>query len=322
MNSDSKDIIEKVSKISNDNYIIIIGKIPFTISLKANDKTFSINIKRQLSPNFYEGIFTYEDLLNKSKFLMLFGDLNKIKNLFVSKIENRCFSLKEECDSLMFITEIKIENFTEEIKLIIPKDNNMDLNAYIDDVSKSLIYLTERVDLIEKQLEKTNKFDSVIVEENEKPLIFEWLKGKKRLKLIYRSTLHGKSAKAFHTECDNIAETITFIETTNGKKFGGFTKHKWDSSGAYKPFDSDAFLFSLDKKKKMEILLNNNNTIYCNGGYGPTFGGGHDIYISANFDGQCYVNKNSYQQESQYYLTDGNYNFTPKEIEVYKVRDF
>lgn len=50
-----------------------------------------------------------------------------------------------------------------------------------------------------------------------------------------------------------------------------------------------AFLVSFDLKEKM-IPNNQNNLIYCNVNYGPTFGGGHDLMIS----NRCHENNGSY----------------------------
>ena len=71
-----------------------------------------------------------------------------------------------------------------------------------------------------------------------------------------------------------------------------------------------------------------NYGIYSNNGYGPTFGGGHDLYIS----NACNANKNSYSNLGHSYATSskfgygsnaaksllaGSYNFYVNEYEVY-----
>jgi len=96
------------------------------------------------------------------------------------------------------------------------------------------------------------------------------------------------------------------------------------------------FLFSYSNKaKKPEIQLksNNTNTQYSsnnNSGYGPTFGGGHDIYISNN----CDSNSTSYSNVGYTYSLDGysygsndaknflagSYNFTVTDIEVFALK--
>ena len=51
----------------------------------------------------------------------------------------------------------------------------------------------------------------------------------------------------------------------------------------------NTFLLSLDLKEKY-VPINANNLIQCNTGYGPIFGGGHDLVIA----NQCNANANSY----------------------------
>ena len=66
--------------------------------------------------------------------------------------------------------------------------------------------------------------------------------------------------------------------------FGGFAEKAWDSSGQFYD-DQKAFLFSLVNKenKPFKVMCTNGaNAIYCNPSYGPTFGGGHEIYISSS----------------------------------------
>ena len=64
--------------------------------------------------------------------------------------------------------------------------------------------------------------------------------------------------------------------------------------------------------------------IYRYSSYGPTFGGGHDIYIANNANS----NTNSYTNFGTYYsvpsgvkdkrtILAGTYNFTPDEVEVF-----
>ncbi len=71
------------------------------------------------------------------------------------------------------------------------------------------------------------------------------------------------------------------------------------------------------------------NAIYCAPSYGPTFGGGHDFYISPSSNvninsysnlGHTYVHPNyrNGTNEAKNFLA-GSYNFSTSEIEVYQV---
>ena len=83
------------------------------------------------------------------------------------------------------------------------------------------------------------------------------------------------------------------IKTVAGHIFGGFTTISWDSSGPYKN-DTQSFLFSVDKQTKYPIVKNYQNAIRCDASYGPTFGGGYDIYVADNSNS----NKNSYTYDN------------------------
>ena len=49
----------------------------------------------------------------------------------------------------------------------------------------------------------------------------------KKHKLLYQSTRHGFSAKAWHAEVDGKAPTVTYVLTKTKRMFGGYTNIKW-----------------------------------------------------------------------------------------------
>jgi len=107
----------------------------------------------------------------------------------------------------------------------------------------------------------------------------------KNMKLLYKATPHGFATSAFHSRCDNKQPTLVLIKNDQNQLFGGFTKQTWNDTADWKK-DPDAFLFSVNKKKKYPIK-NPQKAIYCNSSYGPTFGcniyrNGHAIYIHDN----------------------------------------
>ena len=91
-----------------------------------------------------------------------------------------------------------------------------------------------------------------------------------------------------------------------------------------------SFLFSLRNNENIAPFTANvkrgqeGYATYCLPGYGPSFGGGHDIHIAdnANYNEQSYSNfGNSYQSprgvtKVKSFLA-GSYKFTPTEIEVF-----
>ena len=100
-----------------------------------------------------------------------------------------------------------------------------------------------------------------------------------------------------------------------------------DNSANYKN-DPNAFLFSLENQINNPQRLtqqnpNDGHSVYSNNGYGPTFGGGHDLYVENNAKGRTgsYTNIHNYRKPSgtSSYNTflAGKYNFDPSEIETF-----
>ena len=108
--------------------------------------------------------------------------------------------------------------------------------------------------------------------------------------------------------------------------FGGFTSIDWDNTRGFKS-DPCAFLFSLTNKDNQPCKMrqiNTNKSILCCSSYGPTFGGGYDIYVcdSANTTPGSYSNLGHSYQHPQpshgYSYLAGTNQFKLSEIEVYK----
>jgi len=140
--------------------------------------------------------------------------------------------------------------------------------------------------------------DSNLLNISQQKQIIKWMGKRNSMKLIYRASQDGFGASNFHLKCDNKGPTLSVIKSQNDYIFGGFTSISWNSNGSYL-IDSSAWIFSLVNQQKVPyqyIISNGSNSIYCNSSYGPTFGGGHDIYISD----QSNSNNNSYSNPSSY----------------------
>jgi hypothetical protein len=151
--------------------------------------------------------------------------------------------------------------------------------------------------------------------------------------LLYRGTRDGFGAKDFHSKCDDHSNTLTILKAKESSYiFGGFSAVNWESSNGYKS-DPNAFIFSLtnieNKPIKMKIDSKRHQyAIRCNSDYGPTFGGGHDIYVAnnANTGMNSVSNLGRTYRHPQYEegtdeaktLLAGSFQFQLDEIEVYK----
>ena len=132
------------------------------------------------------------------------------------------------------------------------------------------------------------KSKEILLNDADKKMICDWIlqimkrKGKQvYMTLLYNSREHGDSVNTFHSKCNGKGYTLTLVRTTKGYLCGGFTTSNWSSCNNYRN-DKNAFLFSLYFK---EYYLSNdeNNDIYDNSSYDPTFGSGHDLYIVNGF---------------------------------------
>ncbi len=155
----------------------------------------------------------------------------------------------------------------------------------------------------------------------------------KSLSLLWRGSRDGFDANVFHSLCDGKENTVTVIKNTNGFIFGGFTSIPWSrpNSGILKT-DSTAFLFSLTNPSNNSLILKvelPENAVYHHSNYGPTFGGGPDLYVSSlsNTNKNSHMDLHSYEfpnrksgKEGGNFIKGGaDHKFQTVEIEVYQV---
>jgi len=102
---------------------------------------------------------------------------------------------------------------------------------------------------------------------------------------VYTASKDGWDAADFHIHCDYKGETIVVIKANNCI-FGGYNPDYWSTAGSFTT-GSSSFLFSIDNGQGFKPIIvppiSKNNGSFCFGnyGYGPTFGTGHDLYISS-----------------------------------------
>ncbi len=137
-------------------------------------------------------------------------------------------------------------------------------------------------------------------------------------------SVNGSSSTDFHNYCDNKGPTLTIVQTTKNKIFGGFTPLNWDISGDHKCDNyNQTFIFSLDLLKKFDLIKKEKSAIYCGKKYGPYFGG-RDFSIESNMKkGETYSNTGTnFISNNNLDMTGGKGNnefFDIKDFEVFKV---
>ncbi len=169
--------------------------------------------------------------------------------------------------------------------------------------------------------------NTVILTQNEVSSVYS-MTGVKNTVLLYRASRDGFTNVAFHAKCDGRAKTITIIKTRDNYVFGGYTGASWDSTSGYK-YDTSAYIFSLRRNGVSGLSRYSvgsgyySYAIYASAAFGPTFGGGHNLYIRDRSD----VYTGSYTYHSSYYsgipsstYLAGTYNtWLTNDIEVFQI---
>lgn len=141
------------------------------------------------------------------------------------------------------------------------------------------------------------------------------------MKLIYDANRDGQNYKDCHSKCNNVPNTLSFITTTKGNKFGFFRSLAINGDGPWQ-VDNKAFFVSLDKNKVYKIK--NNLLIVCfdNIYFIRVYG----FQISGNIlsDKYNYSDKKSMDNyfegfTDDFELTNGDKEFQVKKFEVYQL---
>lgn len=148
-------------------------------------------------------------------------------------------------------------------------------------------------------------------------------------KLVYRASRDGFSSNSFHWFCDGVPNTLTICQTEDDYVCGGYTQEPWHDKGICVKGEK-AFMFSLKNKDNQPLKMDcepDHFSICCYRGYGPCFGGGHDLSIAsnANLNRKSYSNLGSSYKHPKYrYCSEqaqtflaGSYKFKVKEVEIY-----
>ncbi len=98
--------------------------------------------------------------------------------------------------------------------------------------------------------------DSSIVNDDERKMILDWIapiNNNKSFKsqLLYKASSHGDNPSSFHSYWDNKGPTITFFtHYSTGYRLGVFTNYTWQRENGNYQNAPNAFLFSLNNRKK------------------------------------------------------------------------
>ena len=260
--------------------------------------------KNLVFKNIHEYIIFLQDILENNKILKLENKIKNVKgglNLEIPvklgifkeiklEINEKELTEKENQKNILdYVNKLYLENEELKNKLNELKLENDNIKNKLEETQKNI-----ELDGVKKIERIKNLFkDSSIVKNDEKKMINDWIDpySEKNItsELLFQSKVEGDNSNNFHKKCDGKGATITFIQTTAGKRIGGFSSIPWTNNKGYQA-DPESFIFSLDACQKFVQWRNFTNAVYHNSSYGPTFGDGHDIYISNG----CKSNSSSY----------------------------
>ncbi|KAL0160353.1 hypothetical protein M9458_044078 [Cirrhinus mrigala] len=141
------------------------------------------------------------------------------------------------------------------------------------------------------------------------------LLGNVELSLLYKASVHGYQASAFHERCDNQGPTLLVAYNRLGYVFGGYTSVVYAQKGQ-QITDKEAFLFSIRDGAPLFIKVNSGCCARSDDAGMPNFG--QQLYFC--YENQPVVEKrrgNSFSFTSEKLYGDTS---ELTECEVYKVK--
>ena len=315
-----------ITNINNFNYPQNINS---PISTNYSNSPTSLKNENVLSNN------NENDQLSNQNDIQIFNSSEQNKNLYakINIIENENKNLREKIEQM----NNKINEFSSKNQYYYSSNNNIlsNMSQNIENlkaINEKLIYENN---LFKKQINQINNekiiyddsnvghVEGTILKNNEEIEFLSKKIGENSDKvifnLIYKATENSDKAQAFHERCDQAKNTLVLIETSENRRFGGFTTCDWSGNQIEKN-DENAFVFSLDKMKIYDIVPGQ-PAIACYPNYGPIF---LNCQIKINDDaftngGSTFCKGQNYQTEEDFELNGGNQDFQIKEIEVYEI---
>ena len=329
--------IQGLNKEGQNNNINLLKNLTYVSKLNKNQKEMnkiSQILMKNLKLDFIDDNIKYEEYY--------FNGLSIPKDIQISDIKVNSCNISWKIDDINILNidknkikyKIEIRKENEQFNSIYENNNmNYNINKLESNTNYEIRLCTIYNNIISNYSDiiKIRTFDSILLNETNKcneclNKIYEWTGGK-NMELLYRGTRDGMSADVFHNKCNNKGPTISLFKNEKGYIFGGYASIDWTSYGNYRTA-SDSFIFTLTNMYNISpTKFANSNTsysIYDYSSYGPTFGGGHDIYIDFSNNSNYLNFPHSYTDVlgkgySIFKGDNNNYNFTLKEIEVFKL---
>jgi len=154
---------------------------------------------------------------------------------------------------------------------------------------------------------------------------------------VYSGKTDGMNGSSWHAKVDQYTGSLSVMKDTSGNIFGGYTSNSWAGSYGYRT-DAQGFLFGLKNSRNKPLKLvstSDSYTLSCNSSNGPTWGSGHCLHITSQFNTNSnYCNyaasfRPSTESASEGWTYDSSngstcmssaYNFTLADMETYVLK--
>ena len=334
LNKSEAPIINIPLEFPNSEEYGIDNEFKFIISYNESSISFLVS-KSSFPQKDYKTILSSDQLYKLDKLFINFETTKDLVNWIINTLKQKNSDIKFLDNKCILQMKNPITNKIFELNL---NEKEKDLNSRINHLetiiseqNKKIISLEERIKRLEdiinkyegKEKEKEEKLISFsgteILNNEAKKMLLNWLPKKPtKLTLLLNSNIDGDSTSTFMNKCNGKCPTLVVIKTTKGNIFGGYTTQQWKQG---KVKDQNAFVFSIDKKKKYNIKYPE-YAIGFENNYFWIFGYSYNTIVCHN---NCtktndnYVDNKTYDIPEQYELNEGERNFTVKSFEIYHV---
>ena len=305
------------------------------LKMKFNDKIISFEVTQfSLPQKDYELSLTLEQLYKINKFFINFENTKDLVDWIIDSFKQKKSSIKFNDNKCIIQMTNPITNKAFELNL---NSKEKDLNTrvnYLEDIiaeqNKKINSLEERMKKLEAIIPEYNElkkekeekkliFESDILNKENQEMLINWLPRKpNKITLLLNSDKDGDSTTTFMNKVKGKCPTLAVIKTTNGYCFGGYTTQMW-KNGEVK--DNNAFVFSIDKKKKYNIKQPEHAIGFSENNFW-LFGWNNNAivtYDKCRTRNDNYVGNETYDIKEQYELNGGERYFTVKSFEIFHV---
>ena len=310
--------------------------------LSFNDSMISFNIiQNSLPKKEFELIISLERLSKISKFFINFENTKDLVNWLIDSLKKNNSTVKFNKNICLIQILNPITNKLFDLSLNLKKEDLNSRVTYLEEINiqqnkeiellkekirqfESILPVLEKLKLKLKEFEekKRKKFfsDSEILNNQDKDLLIQWIPlNFQKTILLINSKKDGDNIKTIADKLEGKNPTLVIIKSKDGYQFGGYATQKWKKNTNIT--DNNAFVFSLDKKKKYNIIKPE-NSYYLQEDCWWGFGANENSIIllqNCTSKNKNFVDNKTYNIQEEYELNGGNKYFTVESFEVFLI---